>query len=375
MENTIFNFKKITRTNVLHIFLFIISFLSFSLLVHATTSSGTDCHLLTETKASSQYGSPVNLFSATHEPLITVRCFEDDSSIVTVGNGEPIQYIYKQGFYMEGGEWVKTLFSGKSLVGDWIVGSATAELDGLENAEKGQVLAYICQKVGTSWKCGCGDEACTVPKWQRQEYSLPINSSSATKSSAQGDGELDIHYPSRYLGLPGEKVTLIGSGFELAPISKILWNGEVEESNVAAESSGRLEITIPNLPPGKYKIKVKEGKTISKYGVSVWIATGENLPAPVITSITPESGLQGGTFTIHGEGFTELNDVITTFGVLADLPSKDGKTIVIDEYDPFAEKLVSYTQDAKRFEYAMPVNVTIMNTSGNSNMKIFKLNI
>lgn len=275
------------------------------------------------------------------------------------------------GYRMVNGKWARTTFTGRNVTGPWIIGNAEASIEGIQSGEKGQILAYVCQYIQNAWKCGCSDKACQTPKWQIQEYEFSGSSGSISK----GDGVVDVHYPSRYLGLPGETITLLGSGFEKGPVSTVTWNGKVQQTGLSSATGSSLDITVPNLPPGKYEIRVLEGDSMSKFGISIWIATGENLPAPVINSITPESGLQGGKFTIHGEGFTEVNDVITTFGVLKDLPSKDGKTIVIESYDPFDETLVSYNEDAVRTQRALPINVTIMNTSGNSNMKIFKLNI
>jgi len=368
--------KKVPQSKYFYslvIFVFLFSAVSF--LVHVAASVGITCHTVTTPDATpSTYGSPLNFFSGANELLISVTCEGSDAVHIEVGSGAPTQYIYMYGYRKVDGKWTRTTFTGSTVTGTWIIGKGGVTVEGIQSGETGQILAYICQNIQNTWKCGCSDKTCLTPKWQLQEYQLPAGSS-GTGTTPTGDGELDVHYPSKYLGLPGETVTLVGSGFEKGSVSSILWNGEVQESKVSSETGTALTITIPNLPPGKYEVKVKEGSAVSPYGVGIWIGTGDNSPVPTISSISPESGLQGGTFTVYGTGFTkENNDAITTFGILRGLPSVDGKSITFT-YDPFDEKLVSYNEEAERTEYALPVNVTIMNTSGQSNMKIFYLNI
>ena len=368
--------KKVLESKYFYsLVIFAFLFFAVSFLVNVVASVGTTCHTITTPDATpSTFGSPLNFFSGANELLISVTCDGSNATHIEVGSGAPTQYIYMYGYRKVNGKWTRTTFTGSTVTGTWIVGKGGVTVEGVQDGETGQILAYICQNIQNTWKCGCSDNACPTPKWQLQEYRLPAGTV-GTGATPNGDGELDVHYPSKYLGLPGETVTLIGSGFETGSVSSILWNGEIQESGVSSETGAALIITIPNLPPGKYEVKVKEGNVVSKYGVGIWIGTGDNSPVPTITSITPESGLQGGTFTVHGTGFTKKNnDAITTFGVLSGLPSEDGKSITFT-YDPFDEKLVSYNENAERSEYALPVNVTIMNTSGQSNMKIFNLNI
>lgn len=372
--------KNMKSIHFSFVVVFLFSFLfSVSFLVHADSASGEWCHTIsTVGPVSSTYGSPINLFNEVHEPLISVVCYGKEKTLVNVGSGYPTQYIYKYGYRKVDGKWTKTTFSGALKQEEWIIGSATASIEGLDTGEEGKILAYICQKIGNDWKCGCADKVCSSQKWQLQIYKNNLDNktdSDIDTTAYKVDNEVDVHYPMKYLGLPGETITLVGSGFEINPASSILWNGKVEQINVSSPTGDRLDIIIPNLPPGKYEVKVKEGDTVCKYGVGLWIGTGDNSPAPVITHITPEYGYQGGTFTVHGSGFTkENNDAVTLFGVLTGLPSEDGTSITF-AYDPFDEKLVSYNENAVRTEHAEPVYVTIMNTSGQSNMKMFYLNI
>ncbi len=332
-------------------------------------------------KISAKYALPFNVFSLKKENLIKIICNGDGSVSARVGNNDFGLYIYKYGYRKVNGKWEKVYFSGKNSIGPWFLGSATATFKGLSDGENGQFLVYTCQKVNNKWKCGCRDEECSKHMWQLQKYGENGSDFSYYKNitKCKPDGSLDIHYPSSYISYPGDKITLYGSGFEKCPITEILWNDEVEQKNISSLTGDSIIITVPDLKPGKYNVQAKEGGVFSEFGTVIWIGTqnGDEIK-PKINYITPESGNQGGTFTIYGEGFTDNNDISTTFGVLDGLVSKDGKSLSF-KYDPFDEKLVTYKMDkngfAKRFEYKLPVSITVINTSGISNVGKFNLNI
>ena len=251
------------------------------------------------------------------------------------------------------------------------MGSATAEIEGVEGDEKGKVLAYICQKEGGKWRCGCGDTNCRNAKWQIQEYSE--EESNTTTNDTVGDGELDVYAPSTYHVLPGEKVTLTGIGFD-NPID-VLWNGEIKDNNLESRNKTTITTTVPNLPPGKYDIKVREGNTVSEYGTVIWIKTYGETQEPHITSITPSSGKQGDTFTIHGYGFTkENNDILTMFQEYEKVVSKNGTEMKF-LFKPFEKDWKQYNESGERVSRQIPVQVTVVNTGGVSNYATFNLEL
>jgi len=78
-------------------------------------------------------------------------------------------YIYKYGYHRVDGAWKRFDFEGEHSVGQWFTGSATAYIERMDDTE-GTIVAYICQKVGGRWKCGCRDKVCATPYWQKQGY-------------------------------------------------------------------------------------------------------------------------------------------------------------------------------------------------------------
>lgn len=332
---------------------------------------------------SSKYASPINFFSVVQEPLITAQCVGRKSVLIEVGTGENTQYIYKYGYRKVDGAWKKITYAGAQTIGAWIVGSATAQVEGVQEGEVGEVIAYICQKVGSSWKCGCADKACSAPKWQLQKYELStevykdaqaIGNADLVTSFLGDNSVLDVYTTSKDIGLAGSKIDFWGAAFSTSNKNDILWNGQVKETGLVSRDGSSLLITVPNLPPAKYEVTVRVGRTMSEYGVPIWIRTPGQAVAPKIKSISPETGTQGETFTIYGDGFTNNNDIETTFGVLEGLPSRDGKSITFT-YDPFEEKLESWVKPGVRYHYKQPISVKVMNTSGSSNVMFFNLDI
>jgi peptidoglycan hydrolase-like protein with peptidoglycan-binding domain len=58
-------------------------------------------------------------------------------------------------------------------------------------------------------------------------------------------------------------------------------------------------------------------------------ATPTTATAPRIESISPPSGLDGTTITIHGSNFSTKNTLVTGWGTFTDVPSADGKTLTL----------------------------------------------
>lgn len=343
------------------------------------------CHtVFAEGVVSPKFASPVNFFSDVKETLITALCMERESVLIQAGTGDNTQYIYKYGYRKVDGVWKKITYSGPKTIGAWVVGKATVQLEGVKEGETGEVIAYICQKVANTWKCGCSDKACSAPKWQLQQYEVSkdlLKSAQAykkellTQSIPTGDElPLDIYTSSKDIALPGTKVELSGSGFSKTNKNDVLWNGVVKQVGLVSPNGSSLFITVPQLPPAKYTVTVRVGDEVSEYGATIWIQAGANVTAPVVHSISPKIGKQGGTFTIYGEGFTNNNDVVTTFSILEGLPSKDGKSITFS-YDPFGEKLEAWVKYGVPYHYKQQVTFKVINTSGTSNVSFFSLDI
>src|SRR5207237_9098627 len=105
------------------------------------------------------------LFSSLKELLMQIHCGSAGAT-VSIGNGSTLQYIYETGYTWNGSSWSPFNYSGSfSSDGNWILGSASHSLAGLDLTQKQSVLAYICDWNGTQWHCGCHDSSCTANFW------------------------------------------------------------------------------------------------------------------------------------------------------------------------------------------------------------------
>lgn len=110
-------------------------------------------------------GAPFNLFSLTHELMLSGAC-TNERVVVAAGNGKASTYIYKYGYYEEKGTWKRFSFSGSDGSGAWFRGTAAASLP--KSGNETRILAYMCQRVQNQWKCGCRESECEKPYWQEQ---------------------------------------------------------------------------------------------------------------------------------------------------------------------------------------------------------------
>ncbi len=130
------------------------------------------------------FGAAFNLFSTAHELVIQGTC-TDSAVMATFGSGAPNQYIYEQGYYFDGRAWRVTTLSGAKKIGPWLIGNAYASIP--STAKETQVVMYMCQNIGNTWKCGCRDAACQVPYWQSQTIARANVSASTATPRASGD--------------------------------------------------------------------------------------------------------------------------------------------------------------------------------------------
>jgi hypothetical protein len=98
------------------------------------------------------------------------------SARIDLGKGDPLQYIYNQGYLFKtgGSAWTPLAYnSTESLIaGAWYPKSATTNITmtGTELANPSYALAYLCTRTGSGWKCGCRDNACTQSYWEIQSF-------------------------------------------------------------------------------------------------------------------------------------------------------------------------------------------------------------
>ena len=122
------------------------------------------------------YASPYDVVSSPNTNLMNVTCLNLTDARLDLGRGDPLQYIYNQGYLFKTGgtQWIPISYtSTESLIaGAWYPKTATAiiSLTSTELTNPSYNLAYICSWVGSAWKCGCRDSACTQSYWMIQSF-------------------------------------------------------------------------------------------------------------------------------------------------------------------------------------------------------------
>ncbi|SRR6266511_4614941 len=101
----------------------------------------------------------------------------DTTSVsITLGKGDPLQYIYNTGylFKLNATNWTPVTYtSTETLVSNaWYSKSANTILPmtATELQNTSYVLGYLCSWTGGAWKCGCRDSACAQSYWQIQSF-------------------------------------------------------------------------------------------------------------------------------------------------------------------------------------------------------------
>ena len=112
----------------------------------------------------SGFGASWNLFSTAKELLLGATCSGSNLNVVA-GNNQPTTFIHKIGYYWDGTAWQSYAFSGSVPNGDWFQNAAQATIPKIGISH---FLAYTCQYISESWKCGCADTVCNTSYWQLQ---------------------------------------------------------------------------------------------------------------------------------------------------------------------------------------------------------------
>jgi hypothetical protein len=121
------------------------------------------------------YASPYDVVSSPSTNLMNVTC-DVSSARVDLGKGDPLQYIYNQGYLFKTGgtAWSPVPYtSTEQLIANaWYPKTAntTISLTSTELSQPSYILTYLCTWIGSGWKCGCRDSACTQSYWQIQSF-------------------------------------------------------------------------------------------------------------------------------------------------------------------------------------------------------------
>lgn len=325
-------------------------------------TTGLPCNTITTpNRVPEKYGSPIDYFGGT-SLLVGVTC-SGPNVVANVGSGNAIQYIYKYGYQRVNGAWKQITFTGSQTVGPWVVGNGSASLEHIPQGTGGMVLAYVCQYIQGAWKCGCSDYQCTTPRWQVQGYTQPND---ASRQEKEGDGLVYITRASSNFTVPNQTITIVGHGFEQKPIYTVLWNEKQTQTKLTPKNANELVITAPNFVPGKYAVEVREGNVRAAEETVVWIHA-QGGTKPVMKAVSPSMVAQDDLVTITGSGFSLTgNDIITTFGVIGGVPSKDGTSLQFKASN-FDNKVTFYSADGKVNPVIWPYYMTVVNENGVSN--------
>ena len=120
------------------------------------------------------YGASYNVFNQS-QMMISVYCNDDQSITVTTGNGDPLTYVYKEGYRYDAAtqKWVRFTYSCPNtiIVDAWCPGQVEKTLQTPTTGDN-FLVSYTCQWNGTKWNCGCSNTSCSTHAWQLQGYSF-----------------------------------------------------------------------------------------------------------------------------------------------------------------------------------------------------------
>jgi hypothetical protein len=354
-------------------------FLIGYLLIYPTPFvSGTSaCHEInnTDDRIPSGFGSPLSFFAdSAAKLLIRIACDNyTGTATMYLGNGSDNEFIFKYGYHYADGKWNRVELAGNDPIGPWFRGSANGQVM-VADDERGETqlfIAYICTKVGNSWKCGCRDGSCSKPYWQLQEFEV------AEEQELPDSATDDVFYVKAtdpYAPAHGEQLTVVGNNFARTG-NDVYLDDDIVASDVSSANRTTITFRVPDdAEPGYHRIGVDNGDELMM-GPGVTIRE-PGVPAPVIERISPTSGGYGTEVTIYGRNFsTENNGIYWGFGVERGVASPDGTTLKIT-IAPFSDELApgDYTKFESDGPVSFPIYIMVANSGGKTeDYRIFNL--
>jgi len=127
-------------------------------------------------------------------------------------------------------------------------------------------------------------------------------------------------------GAHGTRVSITGTG--IASPSVVYLGNTYIVRTITRDMFGNFSFTVPPIPPARYDIAIKTGDVISN--TAIFVVRDTKNPFVHLQNVSPANIAYGGTLTIAGSGFaSENNTVVTTYQTFSNIPSTDGKTLVI----------------------------------------------
>ncbi|GMQ95479.1 MAG: hypothetical protein BMS9Abin13_594 [Patescibacteria group bacterium] len=179
-------------------------------------------------------------------------------------------------------------------------------------------------------------------------YSLPVS-----------DGLL-VTFPSAYFGPVGMEVALYGAGFSSVG-NDIHFGSSYVLRGVRTSDPSILSFVVPrDFPLGYYEIWVTNENGKSNDG-AFFVITDPSTSAPEIVRISPVAVSVGKQVTLYGSGFTRVGNMVrTSYAIIENVPSPDGKTLVFEVTPPFLADL----PEAARGQVQLELWVYIVNANG-----------
>lgn len=127
-------------------------------------------------------------------------------------------------------------------------------------------------------------------------------------------------------GAPGTRVSMQGDG--VSANSVVYFGEKYILRTVSRDASGNFSFAVPPIPPARYDVAVRTGDAVSN--TTMFVVRDLRNPSVSIQNISPSAIAYGGALMITGSGFTKGDNVVVTpYQKFANVPSPDGKTLVI----------------------------------------------
>lgn len=161
-------------------------------------------------------------------------------------------------------------------------------------------------------------------------------------------------------GLPGASVLITGKG--ILANSVIYFGSDRIVRSTTRDLSGSYSFIIPSVAPKRYDVAVVTSGVVSNT-LSFVVVDPRNPPVRVATT-SPAVIAYDSALTITGSGFApENNVVVTTYQTFKNVPSSDGKTLVVR----FAPENLKESAKIGTGAGRVPVGVYVINDYGFSN--------
>jgi len=167
----------------------------------------------------------------------------------------------------------------------------------------------------------------------------------------------------------GVKISVTGTG--ISSNSAIYFGNNYIVRTLSQDFFGNFSFTVPSIPLALYDLAIQTSGIVSN--TAAFVITDPKNPPVHIQSIYPAVIAYGGTLTIAGSGFTPQNNiVVTTYQKFPNVPSADGKTLIIQLSPDSLRELAKVGRGTDK----IPTSVYVVNEYGFSDSeKLFNIKL